>query len=164
MGEITLEARSSISKNRDRECVIRHLLSKIFSTLRERGHPDLDYLAIAVHLPEDVTIATCESDSCVTLLSVYWLIHGRIVKVFSAHILRGADMRGDPNFYRYGNGRVRVINWRRGRWEDMIVADAATALPSEMFFSEGSQSERRWLQWLNGPIRRMGVMECSSRR
>lgn len=146
MDKTILEVRPSISKIRGREQVIRRLLPKIFGLLRERGRPDSDYLGIAVHLPEGVTIATCEPESCVTLLSIYWLIHGRIVKVFSADILRGADMRGDPKFYKYGNGRIRVMSWRRGRWEDMIVADAATALPFEMFLTDDSWPGGRWLQ------------------
>lgn len=32
--------------------------------------------------------------------------------------------RGDPGFYRYMDGQVGVMSWRRGQWEDLTAADA----------------------------------------
>jgi len=31
----------------------------------------------------------------------------------------------DPDFYRYQAGRVAVLSWRRGRWEDAIMVEKA---------------------------------------
>ena len=60
------------------------------------------------------------------MLSAYWPVNGRIVKVFSVHVTERPEL-GDPAFYRYVGGSVGLLSWRRGEWEDAIMAHHAQA-------------------------------------
>jgi hypothetical protein len=69
------------------------------------------------------------------MLSAYWPVKLKITKVFSAHV---TDLPSavDQKFYRYYGGQFGLLSWRRGEWEDVIIADAAVPrTPSEAISS-----------------------------
>jgi hypothetical protein len=125
----------SISKIRNRDQVIRHLLPKIFAIIRERGRPGLGHLGLAAPVNDELTLAAYAIDAYRVALSVYWPVKGELLKVFSAYVIRDRSLRGDPGFFRYMDGQVGVMSWRRGQWEDLIAADATSGGPPEMTFS-----------------------------
>lgn len=50
-----------------------------------------------------------------------------ILKVFSVH-LTDFPSAMDPKVYRYRSGSVAVLSWRRGKWEDVIMAEKSEPL------------------------------------
>jgi hypothetical protein len=59
------------------------------------------------------------------MLSAYHGAGEQIVKVFSAHV-NGCPIKFDPELFRYHSGRIAILSWRRGIWEDVVMADATT--------------------------------------
>jgi hypothetical protein len=59
-----------------------------------------------------------------------------MTKVFSAHVIDLPSL-GDPKFYHFGNGHVGLMSWRRGVWEDAVMAHAATPLSLSETFLRG---------------------------
>lgn len=117
----------SLSTTRNRDHVIRQLLPKIFAIIRDRGRTNAGHLGIAAPV-NDLTLSAYAIDPYRVALSVYWPVKGELLKVFSAYVVRDPRLSGDPDFYRYMDGQVGVLRWRRGQWEDLIAADAGGGL------------------------------------
>lgn len=127
---------ASLSTIRNRDHVIRQLLPKIFAIIKERGRLGAGHLGLAAPVNEELTLAAYAIDPYRVALSVYWPVKGELLKVFSAYVVRDPGLRGDPNFYRYWDGQVGVMSWRRGQWEDLIAADVTGNRASEISISK----------------------------
>src|SRR6266436_106547 len=110
-----------ISQPRHREEVIARLLPKIFGIISERGYPSRDHLGCSAELSGELVLTGCMLGTDRIALSVYWPVKSQIMKVFSAHVI-STSSRGDPNFYRHWNGHLGLMSWRRGAWEDAVMA------------------------------------------
>jgi hypothetical protein len=115
---------TSLSKVRNRDQVIRQLMPKIFAIIRDRGRPNAGHLGLAAPVNDELTLSAYAIDSYRVALSVYWPVKGELLKVFSVYVMRDPRLGGDPGFYRYMDGQVGVMSWRRGQWEDLIAAEA----------------------------------------
>ena len=74
-------------------------------------------------------------------LSAYWPLKSQMTKVFSVQV-RNLPNSDDPDFYRVG-----VLSWRRGPWEDAVMAHAATPLSlSETFLRGVFRTENQLLR------------------
>jgi hypothetical protein len=79
----------------------------------------------------DVLLGGAQFDASRIALSIYAPIKLRTVKVFSAHLTNQPAMYGSC-FYRYLNGQLGVMSWKRGdSWERMILAEQAIPLTIE---------------------------------
>jgi hypothetical protein len=125
-----------ISQVRGRNEVLKHLLPKIFGIICEKGQCFEDFPGCSVRLDGEVTLTGCHLGPNCIVLSAYWPLKSQMTKVFSAHVI-DLPSSGDPNFYRFWNGHVGVMSWRRGAWEDTVMANAATPLSLSETFLRG---------------------------
>ena len=129
-------ALAPISKVRSRNEVLKHLLPKIFGIIGEEGQKLEDFAGCSVRVDGEVTLTGCHLGPDRIVLSVYWPLKSQITKVFSAHVIDSPDL-GDPNFYRFWDGHVGLMSWRRGTWADAVMAHAATPLSLSEAFLRG---------------------------
>lgn len=127
---------ASLSTIRNRDHVIRQLMPKIFAIIRDRGRPNVGHLGLAAPVNSELTLSAYAIDPYRVALSVYWPVKGELLKVFSAYVMRDPRLGGDPGFYRYMDGQVGVMSWRRGQWEDLIAADATLNPASDISISK----------------------------
>lgn len=111
-------------------------MPKIFAIIRDRGRPNAGHLGLAAPINGELTLSAYAIDLYRVALSVYWPVKGELQKVFSAYVVRDPRLGGDPGFYRYMDGQVGVMSWRRGHWEDLIAADATDVKPPEITISK----------------------------
>jgi hypothetical protein len=114
-----------MAKVNSREDTLRKLVPRILGIICEKGQKLHGLSGHSVRLGEQLELSGSSLDVNRIMLSVYSPVRSKTLKVFSAHLtdLPGA---GDPNFYRYLDGSVGLMSWRRGGWEDAILVDAAT--------------------------------------
>lgn len=118
-------SRGAISKDKNRDDVLAMLIPKCLGMLVEAGHKTPALGGCSLILPESqVELSARYIDADRIMLSVYWPIKDKITKVFSAHLINRRDL-GDPSFYRYLDGQLSLLGWRRGEWEDVIVSHSA---------------------------------------
>jgi hypothetical protein len=125
-----------ISKNRNRDDVISRLLPKIFGVVGERGHPRHNQRGCSAELDGELALSGGMLGEDRIVLSAYWPVKSQIVKVFSAHII-STPSRGDPSFYRYWSGHLGLMSWRRGAWEDAVMAYPSVPLSLADTFLRG---------------------------
>jgi hypothetical protein len=120
---ITPQAVVAISKVRNRNEVLKRLVPKIFGVIGERGQRLEEFPGCSARIDGELILMGSQLGPDRIVLSVYWTLKSQLTKVFSAHVYGGLE-----------NGRVGLMSWRRGAWEDAVMADAATPLSlSEMF-------------------------------
>ena len=130
---VTSENSVLISKTKNRDEVLAQLLPKIFGIICQRGQKTDGFSPLSAQLEGGLTLTGSHLGSDRIILSVYWPVNSRTTKVFSAHVT-DSPVQGDPNFYRYWNRCVGLLSWRRGAWEDAIMAnDDAPRSLSEVF-------------------------------
>jgi hypothetical protein len=110
------------SKIRNRDTVLGAIIPKIFGILCARGQELHGFGRCAVRLTEDIVLSAHPLGTERIMLSVYDVVNSEITKVFSAHV-NDTPSGFDPGFFRYQGGRVAILSWRRGRWEDVVIAD-----------------------------------------
>jgi len=115
-------------ENRDK--ILGRLLPKIFGIVFEKGKETHGYSGRTAQLGADVTLTGSYLGANRLMLSVYGPDKSGVgtMKVFSAHVT-DLPSCGDPSFYRNCDGCCALLSWRRGPWEDAIMADAATSRP-----------------------------------
>jgi hypothetical protein len=123
-----------ISSIKKRDLVLRSLLPKTFGILLRRGRLVYGYGGSSVQLPSDIVLSVSPLLPHRMMLSVYAPVDAGPMKVFSAHVTN-MPMYMDPDFYRNYDGCVCVLSWRRGEWEDVIMADPESTLSIQQFFS-----------------------------
>ena len=121
-----------ISDVRNRDKVLRSLLPKIFGLCW--GQVVRCCSGCSVQLQNEITLSVFPLLPHRVVLSVYAPVNAKPKKVFSAHVTN-MPMYMDPKFYRNCDGLVGVMSWRRGGWEDIIIADPANPLSIPQFFS-----------------------------
>jgi hypothetical protein len=126
----------SISRIRNRDSVLGLVVPKILGILYTRGHKLHGFGGRSVRLNEAAVLSAASIDAHRLMISVYDGSVWEIVKVLSLH---GTDFPSamDTNFYRYSGGRAAVLSWRRGKWEDVIMADKTASLSIKEAFREG---------------------------
>src|SRR5258707_7281782 len=127
VSNISPQAFVPISSVRNRDQAIQRLLPKIFGIVSEKGHHLEGYPGCAAKLDGELTLMGCPLGPDRIVLSAYWPLKSQMAKVFSAYVI-DLPSSGDPNFYRFWNGHVGLMSWRRGEWEDAVMAHAATPL------------------------------------
>jgi hypothetical protein len=130
---------STMGPNRreNRDEILGRLLPKIFGIVGEKGKKVQGYSGRTAQLGVDVTLTGSYLGANRLMLSVYGPVKIGVgtMKVFSAHVTDLPSF-GDPSFFRNCNGCVGLMSWRRGAWEEAIMADAATSRPiSDAFLS-----------------------------
>jgi hypothetical protein len=121
-----------------RDEALGRLLPKIFGIVHERGEKIQEFSGRSAQLGGDITLTGGYLGANRLLLSVYAPVKVGvgIMKVLSAHVT-DLPAFGDPSFYRNCDGCVGLLSWRRGGWEDVIMADAATPRPISDVFLRG---------------------------
>ena len=133
---IATETFTPISKIRSRNQVLKHLLPKIFGIISERGQRLEAYPGCSASLDGELTLSGCHLGADRIMLSAYCPLKFQITKVFSAHVTDLPNL-GDPNFYRFWDGHVGLMSWRRGVWEDAVMDHAARPLSLSEAFLRG---------------------------
>jgi hypothetical protein len=124
-----------ISSIRRRDKVLRLLLPKTFGLFWRRGQVVVNgYPVCSVQLQRDIVLSVSPLLPHRMMLSVYAPVNAKRMKVLSAHVTN-MPMYMDPDFYRNCDGCVCILSWRRGKWEDVIMADPASTLSIPQFFS-----------------------------
>jgi hypothetical protein len=121
------QAFTPISQVRCRNEVLKCILPKIFGIISEKGQSLEDFRGCAAKLDGELTLSGCHLGADRIVLSAYWPLKSQMTKVFSAHVI-DSPSSGDPNFYRFWNGHVGIMSWRRGVWEDVVMAHTARPL------------------------------------
>lgn len=124
-----------ISKTRDRNAVLSAIVPKILGIVRARGRKLHDFGGRSVQLTGAIVLSADAIDAHRLMVSVYDETASGIVKVLSLHVTDFPSAT-DPNFYRYQGGRVAVLSWRWGRWEDAVMADETAPLSFSGLFVE----------------------------
>lgn len=124
-----------IGKNREES--LRTLMPKFLGIINEEGakRPDSDFGGVSAVIRGDVEVILnglpIGADRIV--ISAYSPVRSRLTKVFSAHLIN-ASHRADPDSNRNLDCWIGSISWRRGDWEQIIVAHPAKSVsPSEAF-------------------------------
>ena len=112
----------SLCKIRNRDFVLRAFLPCAIWLLKERGKAEFGYPGLSVCLPGNVALCWSRMDSYRGAVSIYAFSKGVQEKVFSAHLTNRPGYV-DARFYRNGEGHIGIMSWRRGDWEDQIVAE-----------------------------------------
>jgi hypothetical protein len=125
-----------ISQIRSRNEVLKLLVPKIFGIICAKGQSLEAFPGCSAELDGEITLTGSHLGPDRIVLSAYWPLKSQITKVFSAYVM---DLlgSGDPNFYRFWNGHVGLLSWRRGTWEDAVMAQAATPLSVSETFLRG---------------------------
>jgi hypothetical protein len=110
-------------RDRGRDEALRQLVPKILNILGEE-HGSPPSRGGQVKLSEQVELSARGLGNYRVMLSVYWSRNGKVQKVFSAHVTDEPSL-SDPEFYRYVDGTVGLLSWRRGDWETVVLAHAA---------------------------------------
>ena len=116
--------------------MLKRLLPKGFGIIRENRQSLAGFPGCGAKLDGELTLTGCLLGPDRIVLSAYWPLKSQITKVFSAHVI-DLPSSGDPNFYRFLNGHVGLMSWRRGAWEDVVMAHAATPLSLSETFLRG---------------------------
>jgi hypothetical protein len=132
----SLQAFTSISRVRRRNDVLKSILPKIFGIISEKGQSLEGFPGCAARLDGELTLTGSHFGPDLIMLSVYWPVKSSITKVFSAHVT-DLPSSGDPNFYRFCNGCVGLLSWRRGEWEDAVMGHPASPLSLSETFLRG---------------------------
>jgi hypothetical protein len=125
-----------ISKMRDRNEVLKHLLPKIFGIFCEEGQSIEELPGCSVRLDGELILIGSHLDPDRIVLSAHWTVKSRLTKVLSLHVT-DLPSSGDPSFYRFYNGCVGVLSWRRGEWEDAVMAHGSRPLSLSETFLRG---------------------------
>jgi hypothetical protein len=126
----------SVSNIRNRAAVLRMVVPKILGILCTRGQKLHDFGGRSVRLTETVVLSAHPIDAHRLMIGVYDGPVWEIVKVLSLHVTDFPDA-ADPSFYRYQGGRVAVLSWRRGKWEDAVMADETAPISISEAFRQG---------------------------
>jgi hypothetical protein len=111
-----------ISKTRDRKRALNLLLPKILGIIWEVGKPRSNG-GYSAKIDGDIALSV----SNLMTLDVYAPMKSGLKKVLSTYV-SGVRVDADPRFYKYCEGRVGVMSWYRGEWEDTIMADPASPM------------------------------------
>ena len=130
----------AISKLRDRNFVLRAFLPCAFWLLKRKGKREAGYPGLSVHLPRGIVLCQSRIDVYRFAVSVYGLVKGCQMKVFSAHVTNRPGFF-DSGFYRNCEGHVGIMNWRRGEWEDVVLKQGLETDPEgflELLYEAGN--------------------------
>jgi hypothetical protein len=79
------------------------------------------------------------------ILSAYHVEGYVPLKVLSAHVT-DLPALGDPSFYKYHGGKVAIMTWRRGIWEDSLMREAEQPMSVVAAFASGLLSQQEKLR------------------
>jgi hypothetical protein len=127
---------SRVSEMRDRNSALAILIPKILGILAARGQKLHELPGNSVQLNGQTELSASFIDADRIMLSAYHPTGQRIVKVLSAHVT-DTPSDGDPSFYRHQNGMVAIMGWRRGSWEDSVMAEIEKPLSIREAFASG---------------------------
>jgi hypothetical protein len=112
----------TLCKVRNRDFVLRAFLPCAIWLLKGKGKVQFGYPGLSFRLPCDVVLCWSRINSYRGAISIYAFVKGVQKKVFSAQLTNRPDYV-DAGFFRNGEGHVGIMSWRRGDWEDHIVAE-----------------------------------------
>ncbi len=122
-----------VSKTRARDKALALLLPKFFGVLWDRGRPGERSRSVKAFIGNDLELGGDEMQRGAYCISAYVLTsEWQATKVFSAHVGSRTVIDG---VWPYWGGCCRILSWKRGPWEDRIVAERGfeacrDALPS----------------------------------
>jgi hypothetical protein len=106
---------------RSRDSVLSVLLPKFFGVLWTRGKPCDHFKGVEALVGHNLEISAFEIVPGGYCLSAYLLLpNDRADKVFSAHVASRAVIDGVRPYW---DGRCCILSWKRGEWEDRLVAE-----------------------------------------
>ncbi len=109
---------------RDRNSVLAVIVPKVLGILAARDEKLHGFGGCCAQITGSTILSAGRINAHRLLLSVYDGPEAAILKVLSVHVT-DFPAAMDRAFYRYQNGSVAVLSWRRGRWEDAIMAEPA---------------------------------------
>ena len=115
-----------VSFVRRRDEALHLLIPKLLGVLWEAGRADKGPSAIpgkvTAHIEPQIEVGGYLLGPGRFGIHVYVPTDGtQITKVFSAHL--GDFSVADPRFFTYYGGKCSILSWKRGAWEDCIVAE-----------------------------------------
>ena len=125
-----------ISKVKSRNDVLKHLLPKTFGIICVKGQNLEGFGDCSARLDGQLILTGSHLGPDRIMLSAYWPLKSVLTKVFSVHVT-DLPSSGDPRFYRFYNGCVGLLSWRRGEWEDVVMGHVATPLSLSETFQRG---------------------------
>jgi hypothetical protein len=117
----------SIGRIRNRDSVLELIVPKVLGILNARGQKLRGSGACSLQLNKTIVLSASSIDAHRLMMSVYDGPGSEIVKAFSLDVTDFPSAM-DPDFYRYRGGRVAVLSWCRGKWEDAIMVKKIPSL------------------------------------
>lgn len=122
-----------VSKIRERARALELILPKFLGVLWRgvpcpEGPPSSDDTRLrvgdyVVQIGSDLTIGGSYLGSIAYMIHAYIRPPGEDwKKIFSAHVADGVFT--DKSFFRYWEGRCAILSWKRGTWEDRLLAES----------------------------------------
>lgn len=125
--EGTAKARPTLRRRGGRDEALLRLVPKILGVIYDEGQSSRLPSSQITVLPTGIELSAHYLAPCRVMLSVYSPVNDQFIKVFSAHVTERSEL-ADRAFYRYVGGSVGLLSWRRGEWEDAVMAHAAQAV------------------------------------
>jgi hypothetical protein len=112
------------------------LLPKLLGALWEFGRPGSLAGSIEAKVSERLEIGSVTLGSNVLVIHAYLRCEAdKISKVFSAHlVLKGTC---DPRIFKNWEGQCAILSWRRGAWEDVLLASSSAPRTLDELFRFG---------------------------
>jgi hypothetical protein len=124
--EVSAKAGPTMRRRGNREEALLRLVPKMLGILWEEGQSSRLPSSVLAVLPAGIELSACYLLPNRIMLGAYSPVNDRFVKVFSAHVTERSEL-ADPTFYRYVGGSVGLLSWRRGEWEEAVMAHAVKA-------------------------------------
>jgi hypothetical protein len=119
-----------------RDQALRELVPKMLGIILAEGGKLRELGGWSVRLSTGLELSASGLGPNRIMLSVYSPSADRVQKVFSAHVTDVPSLV-DPAFYRYADGSVGLMSWRRGEWETAVLTHPAQARPASELLSSG---------------------------
>ena len=111
-----------VSKTRSRDRALALLLPKFIGVLWERGQLSERPGSVKALIGDDLELGASEIVHGGYAISAYLLLpDSRATKVLSAHV--AASRAVIDGLWPYWGGLCSILSWKRGAWEDRIVAE-----------------------------------------
>jgi hypothetical protein len=112
----------AINKIRNRDLALRAFVPCALWIIKREGIEEGKYPGSSATLPGNIVLHLACIGAHHFALSIHADVKGRRKKVFSAKVT-SMPTGLDPNAYRNCEGCVRVVSWRRGEWENVVLVE-----------------------------------------
>jgi hypothetical protein len=121
--------------NPNRNQVLGELVPKVLGIVAQRGCDVAGLGGCAAMIGDDIAASAHRLGLFRIMLGVYCQWRSEPVKVLSLHTTTNTARYFDPDDYKYVDGKVALLSWRRGGWENDIMRDPAPAISIDDAFA-----------------------------